>query len=265
MLKFTKISGSGNDFILFNNLTGKIKNHRQLTLNVCRYKYGIGADGAIFLERSKKADYKMRIFNPDSSEAEMCGNGLRCLIRFIHEQKISKKKSFLIETRAGIYKTKLIYPNVSISMFLVKKPEINLNIDVNGKIITAHLLNTGVPHVVILVEDIESIDVKKYGSMIRYHRIFQPAGTNVDWLQIIDRHHGNVRTYERGVEDETLACGTGIVASVICGAMLGKFASPVEIMARSGERLRVSFSSDFSEIYFEGKTKVIFEGHWINR
>ncbi|MCM8816057.1 MAG: diaminopimelate epimerase [Candidatus Omnitrophica bacterium] len=259
-----KISGSGNDFVLFNNLAGKIKNRKDLAITVCRYKYGIGADGAIFLEKSKKADYRMRIFNPDGSEAEMCGNGLRCLVRFIYEQKISRKKSFLIETRAGIYKTKLEYPDVSISMFLLKEPEFNVEIDINGEVVNTHLLNTGVPHAVILVEDIEKIDVKKYGTMIRYHKAFQPAGTNVDWLQVIDRHHGKVRTYERGVEDETLACGTGIVASVLCGAMLEKFLSPVEIIARSGEKLSVSFSSDLSEIFFKGRTKVIFEGNWIN-
>lgn len=259
-----KISGSGNDFVLFNNLTARIKNRRNLAITVCRYKYGIGADGAIFLEKSKKADFRMRIFNPDGSEAEMCGNGLRCLIRFIHEQKISRKKSFLIETGAGIYKANLEYPDVSISMFLVKKPEFNVTVDIDGEVINAHLLNTGVPHAVILVEDVEKIDVRKYGPLIRYHKKFQPAGTNVDWLQVIDRHHGRVRTYERGVEDETLACGTGIVASVLCGAMLEKFTSPVEIIARSGEKLCVSFSSDFGEIFFKGSTKVIFEGNWIN-
>lgn len=265
MLKFMKITGSGNDFVLFNNLDRKIRNRRKLAINVCRYKYGIGADGAIFLEQSKKADYRMRIFNSDGSEAEMCGNGLRCLVRFIYEQKISRKKSFLIETLAGIYRTKLNYPDVSISMFLLKKPELNLMVDINGEKIELHLLNTGVPHAVIFVDDIDKIDVKKYGPAIRYHKVFQPAGTNVDWLQIIDKHHGKVRTYERGVEDETLACGTGIVASVLCGAMFEKFASPVEIVARSGEKLKVDFSPDFSEIFFEGGTRLIFEGQWIDR
>ncbi|MCX7705868.1 MAG: diaminopimelate epimerase [bacterium] len=265
MLKFMKISGSGNDFVLFNNLDGRIKNRKNLAVHVCKYKYGIGADGAIFLEKSRKADYRMRIFNSDGSEAEMCGNGLRCLIRFIHEQKISRKKSFLIETLAGIYKTKIDYPDVSISMFLVKKPELNLTVEIEGKSIMLHSLNTGVPHAIIFVEDIEKIDVKKYGPLIRYHTIFQPFGTNVDWVQVIDKHHGKIRTYERGVEDETLACGTGIVAGVICGAMFEKFISPVEIIARSGEKLHVSFSPDFSQIYFKGGTKLIFEGQWINR
>jgi diaminopimelate epimerase len=265
MLKFMKITGSGNDFVLLNNLDGKIRNRSKLAIELCRYKYGIGADGAIFLEKSRKADYKMRIFNSDGSEAEMCGNGLRCLIRFIHEQKISKKTSFLIETLAGIYETHFNKPEVSIRMFLVKEPRLNVSVDVEGEKILLHMLNTGVPHAVIITDDIDNAPVVKYGKLIRYHRIFQPSGTNVDWLEIIDKHHGRVRTYERGVEDETLACGTGIVASVLCGAMLGKFTSPVEIVARSGEKLTVSFSDDFKEIFFKGGTRVIFEGKWINR
>ncbi|HOL34903.1 MAG TPA: diaminopimelate epimerase [bacterium] len=260
-----KITGSGNDFVLFNNLDGKITNRRKLAIEVCRFKYGVGADGAIFLEKSKKADFKMRIFNSDGSEAEMCGNGLRCLIRFIHEQKVSKKKQLSIETIAGIYSTRFNNPDVSIRMFLVEKPKLNQLIELNGENIVVHWLNTGVPHAVIPVRNVESVDVPTLGRLIRNHKMFQPAGTNVDWLEVIDSHHGKVRTYERGVEDETLACGTGIVASVLCGAMLEKFISPVEIEARSGEKLKVTFSRDFSEIFFEGATKLIFEGRWINR
>ncbi len=260
-----KITGSGNDFVLFNNLNRKIKNRRQVAIQVCKPKYGIGADGAIFLERSKKTDYRMRIFNPDGSEAEMCGNGLRCLVRFIHEQKLSGKKSFLIETLAGTYKTFINGPDVSIEMFLIKKPQFNIRVDLDGNEIIAHLINTGVPHAVIIVDNVEDIDVRKYGPLIRHHRIFQPSGANVDWLQVINKHCGKIRTYERGVEDETLACGTGIVAGVLCAAMLGRFSSPVKIEARSGEKLSVLFSKDFSQIFFKGKTRLIFEGKWINR
>ncbi|MCM8764230.1 MAG: diaminopimelate epimerase [Candidatus Omnitrophica bacterium] len=260
-----KITGSGNDFVLINNLDGKIRNRRRLAIDLCRYKYGVGADGAIFLEKSKKADFKMRIFNADGSEAEMCGNGLRCLIRLIYEQKISRKKLFLIETLAGIYETRMNLPNVSIKMFLINKPEFNKNVEVDEETFTVHFLNTGVPHAVIIVDNVDNVDVKKYGPIIRYHRIFQPAGTNVDWVEIIDAHHGKIRTYERGVEDETLACGTGIVAGVICAAMLGKFVSPVDIIARSGEKLKVSFEKDFTDIFLEGRTKLVFEGQWIDR
>ncbi|HOL49600.1 MAG TPA: diaminopimelate epimerase [bacterium] len=260
-----KITGSGNDFVMFNNLDGKIENRRKLAIEVCRFKYGIGADGAIFLEKSKKADFKMRIFNSDGSEAEMCGNGLRCLIRFIHEQKISRKRKLSIETLAGIYNTSFHNPGVSIRMFLVEKPALHKVVEIDGEKLVVHSLNTGVPHAVIPVENVKNVDVKKYGPLVRYHKIFQPAGTNVDWLEVRDSHHGKVRTYERGVEDETLACGTGIVASVLCGAMLGKFTSPVEIEARSGEKLKVAFSKDFNEIFFEGGTKLVFEGNWINR
>ena len=260
-----KIAGSGNDFVVINNLDGKIKNRTKLAIILCRYKYGVGADGAIFLEKSKKADFKMRIFNADGSEAEMCGNGLRCLIRFIYEQKISRKKSFLIETLAGTYETGLNFPDVYIKMFLINKPEFNRTMKIDEETFPVHSLNTGVPHAVIFVNNVDNVDVKKYGPIIRNHEIFQPAGTNVDWVQIMDAHHGKIRTYERGVEDETLACGTGIVAGVICGAMLGKFISPVEIIARSGEKLRVSFKKDFTEIFLEGGTKLVFEGRWIDR
>jgi len=265
MYKFMKITGSGNDFVLFNNLTQNIKNRRHLAIQVCKPKYGIAADGAIFLEKSKKADYRMRIFNPDGSEAEMCGNGLRCLIRFIHEENLSQKRTFFIETGAGIYKTLIDGVDVSVEMFIVGEPRFNIDVKSDKKKFIVHLVNTGVPHVIIIVDNIENIDVKKYGPLIRYHKIFQPAGVNVDWLQIVNRHLGKIRTYERGVEAETLACGTGIVASVICAAKLGKFSSPVRIQARSGEKLTVSFLNDFSQILFRGKTKLIFEGQWINR
>ncbi len=150
-------------------------------------------------------------------------------------------------------------------MFLLKEPQLNINLDVEGESVIVHQINTGVPHAVIFVDDIEKISVKKYGPLIRYHKFFAPSGTNVDWLQVIDSHHGKVRTYERGVEDETLACGTGIVASVISGAIFGKFESPVEIEARSGEKLKVSFTKDFSKIFFEGGTKLVFQGKWIDR
>ncbi|MCM8815427.1 MAG: diaminopimelate epimerase, partial [Candidatus Omnitrophica bacterium] len=180
-------------------------------------------------------------------------------------QKISRKKSFLIETRAGTYETGLNFPDVYIKMFLINKPEFNRTMKIDEETFPVHSLNTGVPHAVIFVNNVDNVDVKKYGPIIRNHEIFQPAGTNVDWVQIMDAHHGKIRTYERGVEDETLACGTGIVAGVICGAMLGKFISPVEIIARSGEKLRVSFKKDFTEIFLEGGTKLVFEGRWIDR
>jgi diaminopimelate epimerase len=264
-MNFLKITGSGNDFVLCDNRNVTIRKRADMAKTLCRQKFGVGADGLILLEKSRVADFRMRIFNPDGSEAEMCGNGLRCFIRFIREMRISKKNRFRIETLAGIYETSIRGRAVSIKMKLFSPPQLNLLLRVHNQNLTVHFLNSGVPHAVILSENIHEEEVEHIGRAIRYHSHFAPKGTNVDWLQVVSPHQAYVRTYERGVEGETLACGTGIVASAACGALLELLTSPVEIIARSGESLSVQFSSNLEEIFFEGNTLVAFQGSWIGK
>ncbi|MCL5408537.1 MAG: diaminopimelate epimerase [Candidatus Omnitrophica bacterium] len=259
-MEFYKIVGSGNDFVIVDNRGNRIIKKKLLAGKICQSKYGIGADGLILLEKSRKADFKMRIFNPDGSEAEMCGNGLRCLVRFIQEKNLSKNKHLNIETRAGIYETIIKGRYIAAKMFFLSKPKLNLSIDVNNENINVHYVNTGVPHTVLFTEDVENLPIETMGHAIRYHKTFQPAGTNVDWVKIMNPREIKVRTYERGVEGETLACGTGVTASVICACLLKKIKSPVNVIVRSGETLKASFSDDLKNIFLEGDAKIVFHG-----
>ncbi len=263
-MEFYKIVGSGNDFVVVDNRKNKITRKNILAKKVCQSKYGIGADGLIFLEKSLKANFKMRIFNPDGSEAEMCGNGLRCLVKFIKEKRLSKNTQHLnIETKAGIYETIIKGKYISAKMFFSGNPNLNFSIDVHNKKINVHYVNTGVPHTVLFTEDIENLPIETMGPAIRFHKRFQPAGTNVDWVKVINPHSIKVRTYERGVEGETLACGTGVTASVICAYLLKKIKSPVDITVRSGEKLKACFSDDLKNVFLQGDAKIIFYGNFM--
>lgn len=262
-MNFYKITGSGNDFVIVNNLAGRIPNRKKLAVAMCRQKYGVGADGLLLLEKSKIADYRMRIFNPDGSEALMCGNGLRCIVRYIREIRLTGKDTIAIETGSGVYKTIVRKENIAVEMFIKSAPELYLPLKVDGKRLTVHFVDTGVPHAVIVAPSVEKVQVAKLGPAIRYHERFAPGGTNVDWIEFSSMHRCKIRTYERGVEGETLSCGTGTVACVVCGVLLGKLRSPVEVEAKSGEILKVSVSPDLRRIMLEGKTSVIFRGLWL--
>ncbi|HOJ38887.1 MAG TPA: diaminopimelate epimerase [bacterium] len=264
-MEFIKIVGSGNDFVVVDNRTGKIRHASRLAKAVCQRKFGVGADGLVLLEQSRSADFRMRIFNPDGSEAEMCGNGLRCLVRFIKIKKISAKNHFIIETRAGLHQAFITNSRVKISMAVVGRPVLHQALTVGGQDLTVHSINTGVPHAVVVVADVASVDVAALGPMIRFHPAFLPAGTNVDWVQITGRQTLKIRTFERGVEAETLSCGTGTVAAALVCFLLGRVVSPVTVTAASGEKLRVSFTPDLQKVFLEGKTSVPFSGTWLEK
>lgn len=262
-MKFSKIVGSGNDFIVIDNREGKIKNRKNLAIKLCNRKFGIGADGLLFLEKSNKADFKMRIFNPDGSEAEMCGNGLRCLLRFIYESSLSNKRKLKIETMAGVLEGEIKGKNIKIKMKLIGEPKLNIEIPVDNEIIIGNYINTGVPHTVVFVENVEKINVSEIGPKIRYNRIFGEKGTNVDWVEIVKDGLIKIRTYERGVEGETLSCGTGTVASAIITFLNKGMVSPINVITRSNEILKVYFDKNLENIYLEGKTFYTFVGEWI--
>ncbi|MCM8769045.1 MAG: diaminopimelate epimerase [Candidatus Omnitrophica bacterium] len=262
-MEFVKLVGSGNDFVVLDNLNGKIRDGGRLAKLMCHRKFGVGADGLLLLERSNKADFRMRIFNPDGSEAEMCGNGLRCLTRFISLKHFSSKRRLTVETRAGIHETFILGASIRTSMRIVGKPNLNQKITVDGHQLTVHFINTGVPHAVILVDEIVAVQVSRQGPQVRFHPFFQPAGTNVDWIEITGKNTLKIRTYERGVEAETLSCGTGTVAAAIVAYLLNQVNPPVSVLAASGEKLNVDFSPDLEKIFLEGRTSFPFSGTWL--
>lgn len=262
-IPFYKMSGSGNDFILIDNRNGLIKEDAsKFAATVCRIKFSVGADGLILIESSNKADFRWRFYNSDGSEAEMCGNGGRCAARFAYIKEIAKE-NLSFETKAGIIKAEVRGRRVKLAMLEPKDLRRNIEIPVDERIRVLSFINTGVPHAVKIVPNVENFDVVGIGRKIRYHKEFQPAGTNVDFVQMVDEHNILMRTYERGVEDETFACGTGAVASALITSLGGQVKSPVSVKTRGGEILNIYFRIDhtgFKDVYLEGDTAVVCNG-----
>ncbi len=261
-LKFTKTVATGNDFIVIDNRSGVVAELSALAKKSCDRKRSIGADGLLVIEKSKKCDFKMRIFNSDGSEAQMCGNGSRCAALYAATNKIAGKE-MTIETLAGKLKANVNGSLVKVMLTAPKDIRWNLCLMIHKCPYKLSFVNTGVPHVVHFVEDISKVDVKNIGSHLRNHGEFAPEGTNADFVQIHGKNSIRVRTYERGVEDETLACGTGSVASAIISAEAEGMTSPVTVHTQSGEKLKVYFTKhdgEFKDVYLEGHAKLVYEG-----
>jgi len=263
-IEFYKMSGSGNDFIFIDNrdLSLNVGDLPLFVRHVCARKVSVGADGLVLIEPARDADFKWRFFNSDGSTAEMCGNAGRCAARFAYLKGIARNK-MTFETLAGVISACVDGDTVKVKLTNPKgyAPEIKIRID--GAEYVLDSINTGVPHAVVFVENVENCAVIGPGRKIRHHANFQPGGTNANFACVQNRHKIAVRTYERGVEDETLACGTGVVAAVLAAAGKKLVDSPVDAVVRSGEILRVYFSYDnktFSEIYLEGKVKIVYQG-----
>jgi diaminopimelate epimerase len=261
---FFKMSGSGNDFIIIDHRRPTIDDSRlkDFVVKVCRRKMSAGADGLILIENAAETDFKWQFFNSDGSRAEMCGNGARCAARFAYlKQMAGPQMSF--ETDAGIITAEILGERVKVKMTEPKgfKADLPLSLSDGNRIV--NFINTGVPHVVVETGDLETVDVFRIGREIRYHEAFAPEGTNVNF--IADRPEGGiaVRTYERGVEDETLACGTGSVAGALVAATKYRRKSPIDVMTRSGVRLTIHFElkeDGFADVFLEGDARVIYEG-----
>ena len=263
-MPFFKMNGSGNDFILIDNRQGILNADRlgDFVPRVCARKVSVGADGVILIEPSQRVDFRWRFFNADGSEAEMCGNGGRCAARFAAMQGIAGPR-LSFETLAGIIAAEVSGSRVKLQMVQPQGLTLDLEVRIEDRNHRLHAINTGVPHAVELVEEVSGIAVKELGRKIRFHPRFQPAGTNADFVQVVDRGHLKVRTYERGVEDETLACGTGAVASALIAAAKGLADSPVEIETTGGEVLNIHFQprgGGFEKVFLEGDTRVVYEG-----
>lgn len=264
-IRFLKMHGSGNDFILVDNRSHIIPRTEAPAVAklLCRRRLGVGADGLILIEDSRQAHFKWGFYNVDGSEAEMCGNGGRCAARFAFMQGIAPA-DMTFETLAGTIAAHVKGTRVKLQLSNPHGLFLDRGLDVNGAQIKISFLNTGVPHVVVFVPDIETASVREMGPAIRRHIIFAPDGTNVNFAQALGEHRIAVRTYERGVEDETLACGTGSVACAVIACLSGLVEGPVDVVTRGGETLRVYHAADedggITDLFLEGETVVVYSG-----
>jgi diaminopimelate epimerase len=263
-IEFTKMSGCGNDFILIDNRDGLLDESSlpELVLGICRRRLSVGADGVILIERSARADFRWRFFNADGSTGEMCGNGARCAARFAVIRGIAGGR-MRFETEAGLIAAWVDGAQVRVKLTEPGELMLERPLELSGVEWRIATVNTGVPHVVVRVADLEAVDVVSVGREIRRHPDFAPAGTNVNFLGVAADGGLAIRTYERGVEDETLACGTGAVAGALVAAAAFGVGSPVSLRTRSGEVLTVHFSrrdGRFGDIFQEGPARLVFAG-----
>ena len=276
MLNFTKMTSLGNDYIYIDCTSGlKIKDIPEVTKKLSDRHMGIGADGLILIDKSSypDCDFKMRIFNSDGSEAEMCGNGIRCVAKFIYDNKLSNKDKLSIETLAGIKQVKLIEKNGECDEAIVDMGEPifqdknipydvyeafnkDLDLDVLGEKMRFTVVSMGNPHAITFVEDVDKVDIKKYGPAIENNPIF-PNRTNVEFVQIINKNNIKVRVWERGA-GETLACGTGACAATVASGLNGYTDANVTVELPGG-KLEVEWGKD-NHIYMQGPATKIFEG-----
>ena len=257
-IAFSKLSGAGNDFVVIDNRKKAIKDVKKFALAVCDRKRSVGADGLLLVERSAKASYKMRIINADGSEAEMCGNGIRCVGLFAFFKGIAGKEQ-AVETLAGVKYVKILDAKkglVDVNMGQPHDERAGLSIKTGGKSFTGYFVNTGVPHTVILNDKVE---VYGFGRQIRFHKLFKPAGTNVNFVKVTGKNKIKVRTYERGVENETLACGTGSTAAAYITNFLGKTKFPTEVHTRGGDILKIDADEE-GNLFMAGNVKYICDG-----
>lgn len=256
-IKFTKMVASGNDFVVIDKNPGG--NLAALARVLCDRKFGVGADGLLLVEKVKNADLRMHIFNADGSEADMCGNGARCVALFS-----GRKKAKLI-TPAGVINSQVNGSKVKIQLTDPKRIDLDIPLKVNGPLINVNFINTGVPHVVVFVDRLDQIDVAGIGRLIRRHARFSPAGTNVNFVEIKDGNLIQIRTYERGVEDETLACGTGSTAAALIFALKSNLVNLVNVRTQSGEILKVYFNNKegkFKNVWLEGSARIVYKGEY---
>ncbi len=274
---FVKMVGAGNDFIVIE--PNPKLDYVAFTKQVCARNFGIGADGVLVLDKSKSSDYRMRIINADGSEAEMCGNGARCMAAYIVAHHAPKKKFFGMETLAGEILAEAKGEEACVRLSNPKDYQPNIDIKVDGKVMTVHYIDTGVPHVIVFVEGLQEVNVNALGRVIRNHQRFAPRGTNVNFVEAASKAGGKgqnamvtVRTYERGVEAETLACGTGSVAAALVSFMQlnptvkEKKGAAIKVLTSSKEVLEVAFDlhkdGKIDNVWLYGTAKTIAEGEY---
>ncbi|NTU68358.1 MAG: diaminopimelate epimerase [Chlorobiaceae bacterium] len=258
-INFTKMSGAGNDFIVVDNRLGQVALTQDQIRRMCTRRTGIGADGLILLESSETGEFRMNYHNSDGLPGSMCGNGGRCTVYFAWAIGILPAgRRYIFEADAGRYEAE-VTGRESVRLHMLPPEDFRDGLQAGPW--DCHYVNTGSPHAIIFTSDIEKVDVFGEGRTIRHRKDLFPEGTNVNFLEVTSGDSISVRTFERGVEDETLACGTGAVASALMSYRLGKVsASPVTVKVRSGDILEVGFEADLEGIYLEGPARIVYQG-----
>ncbi len=264
VLEFMKMNGAGNDFVLVDNRAGQVALTTGQIVRLCDRHRGVGADGVMLLvpARTGQADWAWDFYNSDGSVAEMCGNGARCFARYV-QKTAGMNRDFSFETAAGVIAASFQGDLVTVNLTKPKDLRLHQSVSLASGPATLHSLNTGVPHAVQYVPDADRAMVLEWGAEIRRHAHFGPRGTNVNFVQVLGPNHIRVRTFERGVEGETLACGTGVSAAALISARVHGFVSPVQVQVQGGDRLQVSFTEshgEFGDVRLTGPADFVFAG-----
>ncbi len=262
-LQFTKMNGAGNDFVMLDNRVLRHTLDRAAIARICDRHRGVGGDGLIAVEPAQNgADFRMRYYNADGGEAEMCGNGARCFARFA-SRLAGRTGAIAFETLAGLVTATFLGELVRLGMSAPHSFAPGTELLVADEKLTVHFLNTGVPHAIIFVDDLEKTDIVRLGRALRHHAHFAPKGTNANFAGKLPDGTIAIRTYERGVEDETLACGTGVTAAALIFARLTSAHSPVHVRVRGGDTLQVGFETDgdgWKNVMLTGPADFVFDG-----
>ena len=273
-MKFTKMNGCGNDYVYINGFVEKVENPKELAKKVSDRHFGIGSDGLILIVPSDKADFCMRMFNADGSEGEMCGNGIRCVAKYVYDHKMTDKTEISVETKAGIKYLDLTEEDEKVTKVKVdmgepilepkkipvrseKKRVVNEPIAVAEKTWNMTCVSMGNPHAVVFVEDTGSLEIEKYGPLFENHELF-PNRTNTEFVQVLNRNEINMRVWERG-SGETLACGTGTCASVVACILNGYTDEKVLVHLLGGD-LEIEYEKTTNHVFMTGPAETVFEG-----
>lgn len=265
MIHFWKMNGAGNDFVMLDNRDGQYALSREQIEKLCDRHRGIGGDGLIAVEKAEGGgDFRMRYYNADGGEAEMCGNGARCFARFTNMLSGWKLDKVAFETMAGLIGATFHGDHVQLKMSAPHSLRLNLDLPVAGTQQTVHFVNTGVPHAVVFTDDLGAVPVREWGAALRYHDEFKPKGTNANFVSVLAPDSIAIRTYERGVEDETLACGTGMVACALIHHELTGAPGPIKVLVKGGDTLIIGFRktpAGYEDVTLTGPADLVFEGN----
>lgn len=274
MIKFTKMQGLGNDYVYIDAINQKIENESSLAQIISNRHFGIGSDGLILICSSEIADFKMRMFNSDGSEAEMCGNGIRCVGKFVYDKGLTNKTTLKIETLAGVKELKInlkegkvdtvrvdmgepILEAEKIPVVSSEKMAKNLELEIEEREFNFTCVSMGNPHAITFIENVENFEVEKYGSKIEVNERF-PKKTNVEFIEIVNKEYIKMRVWERGA-GETLACGTGACASVVAGIINNLIERKVTVELLGGI-LEIEWNKEDNHVYMTGPAVTVYEG-----
>lgn len=273
-MKFTKMHGIGNDYVYVNCFEESVKNPAEVSKFVSDRHFGIGSDGLILISPSAIADFRMNIYNADGSQAEMCGNGIRCVAKYVYDYGLTDKTEISVETLAGIKYLRLQVENGKVASVEVnmgapilepkeipvaveESPVVNVPVEVKGKIYYMTCVSMGNPHAIIFMNNVKDLDIAAIGPYFENHTVF-PKRTNTEFVEVLDRNTVNMRVWERG-SDETLACGTGACATTVACILNDKTENEVTVHLLGGD-LKIRWDREANQVYMTGPATVVFDG-----